>query len=65
MAIAKKCDICGKYYELYNVARNASKPNGFMVVNIDSKEQYFSHDALDCCPECMDSILAHIESLKK
>ena len=39
MAIAKKCDICGKYYELYNVARNASKPNGFMVVNIDSKEQ--------------------------
>lgn len=64
MAIAKKCDVCGDYYELYNVDRNASEPNGFMMLNIDSKQQYWSHKAVDCCPKCMESILQHIEYLK-
>ena len=64
MAIAKKCDICGKLYELYNVRCDSEKVNGLMFLNLDSKNQYFTHNTIDCCPECMKSIQDHIDSLK-
>lgn len=64
MAIAKKCDICGAYYDSYNEANNLSKPNGYMLLNIDKKRQHWSHGPYDCCPKCMESILSHIEYLK-
>ena len=64
MAIAKKCDICGKLYEQYNVKRDSKKPNGFHLLSIDSAGKYFVYDSTDCCPDCMESILQHIERLK-
>ena len=64
MAFAKKCDICGKLHELYNVKHDKDKTNGLVFVNIDSKRSYFTNDVLDCCPECMQSIRNHVESLK-
>ena len=65
MALAKKCDICGKLYEVYNFGKSSNKPNGFMLLNIDSTMNYFKGPVRDCCPECMNSIMKHIESLKK
>ena len=65
MAIAKKCDICGKLYEGYNFKQSAKDFNGFMLLNIDYKSDYFHGPAVDCCPECMKSILEHIDSLAK
>lgn len=28
-------------------------PNGIMVLNLDSQRRYFTHNALDLCPDCM------------
>ena len=53
MSIIKKCDRCGVTYGLYNVRSSEKKPNGFMLLNIDERMQFFSHDAKDLCPECM------------
>lgn len=65
MAIAKKCDICGALYELYNTKNSVDKTNGIMFVNIDEHSKYYSHAAEDCCPSCMDSIKQHINTLRK
>ena len=65
MAAAKKCDICGKLYEEYNVKQSKNNFNGFMLLNIDCKGDYSDGPAVDCCPECMKSILEHIDSLAK
>lgn len=63
MAIAKKCDICGKLYERYNEERNAENPNAVQFVSDDSKGKYFAYGIIDCCPDCMESILQHIKRL--
>ena len=63
MAIAKKCDICGKLYERYNEERNDKRPNGFKLISINPKGEFYGYGAIDCCPDCMESILQHIERL--
>ena len=63
MAIAKKCDICGKLYERYNERENQNKPNGFRLMSIDENKKYYAYKVTDCCPDCMESILQHIERL--
>ena len=65
MAAAKKCDICGRLYEEYNVKQSKDNFNGFMLLNIDYKGSYFHGPAYDCCPNCIKSILEHINSLTK
>lgn len=64
MAIAKKCDICGKLYEIYNVVKDVDNVNGLMYLNIDAKGNYYSHGRIDCCPKCMKSIKNHIDMLR-
>ena len=64
MAIAKKCDICGKLYEIYNAKNDAKHTNGIMFLNIDRHNKYYAHDTIDCCPECHESIKQHIETLR-
>ena len=64
MAIAKKCDICGKLYERYNEERDDKRPNGFKLISTDSERKFHGYGAIDCCPDCMESILQHIERLK-
>lgn len=64
MSIAKVCDICGVLYNEYNTKNEVKKPNGITLLNIDSSMEYWSHKPTDCCPNCMESILTHIESLK-
>ena len=71
MANAKKCDICGKLYELYNTSIDCFEPNFVALLSLDSHGfedgKYSSMHRpleLDCCPNCMKSIHDHIESLK-
>ena len=64
MALAKKCDICGKLYESYNERKDKVRVNGFMFLNIDTEGKYYVNDALDCCPECIESVKEHIRKLK-
>lgn len=65
MATAKKCDICGVLYELYNTRNDMKNVNGIMFLNIDAERKYFSHKAIDCCPTCIQSIENHIKTLKE
>lgn len=65
MAFAKKCDICGMFYDEYGVKRDSKNPNGFMPVNIDHKGDYYNNPCVDCCPKCMATIMETIETLKR
>ena len=65
MSLAKKCDICGGLYEAYNVKCSSENVNGYILLNIDTNMKYFSHNMVDCCPACMDSIKAHIKELSE
>ena len=64
MASAKKCDACGRYYELYNVKKSAEETNGIMFVNLDSENKYFSHTAFDLCPDCMKAMREKFKELR-
>lgn len=50
MAMAKKCDRCGKLYELYT---DDNGRNGFAYAKIDRPGQANFFMAYDLCPECM------------
>lgn len=63
MALAKKCDICGKLYETYNFRKNQNKPSGIMLVNVCVDDTFYSGDVTDCCPECMAAIMNTVDSL--
>lgn len=64
MSIAKKCDVCGKYYESYNTKNKADEPNGIMFVNIDEQQKYYAHKPIDTCPSCIESIRSHLDTIK-
>lgn len=61
MAAAKKCNVCGTFYDNYNMDNHES--NGLKLTN----EYVHNNNYLeyyDCCPDCMRSIKKYIESLK-
>jgi hypothetical protein len=65
MALAKKCDICGGFYEAYNCNDDPDNPSGIMLVNVCKDDTYFSNDVIDCCPGCMKVICDTIDNLIK
>lgn len=65
MACAKKCDRCGKLYEQYNSKNDRKNPNGIMVLNLDSRGRYFTHNALDLCPDCMKEFQDWLREVKQ
>lgn len=65
MSLAKKCDICGKYYEDYSMVFKNEKINAFVFVETDEECRYDCiKDGTDCCPECLSSITHHIRMLE-
>lgn len=56
MGIAKKCDICGKLYEIYDANNNKENFNGLVPINMDKNGKYWSHDHIDLCRECRDAV---------
>ena len=56
MALAKKCDRCGVYYDTYNVANNASKTSGFCFLNLNQEGKQFCHTYIDLCHACNDKL---------
>lgn len=54
MAEAKKCDRCGKFYEVYNTTNDSENINGIVTLNLDNHRKYY-HEPLDLCPECKDA----------
>ena len=57
MAIAKKCDRCGKLYELYDYRDSPSKINGIMTLSFDSTDRYYKHGPYDLCPSCSTELM--------
>lgn len=67
MATARKCDICGGLYEMYNI--KGKEPNALSLTqeykcNVGDGFSYALLKRFDCCPECINSIINHINSLK-
>ena len=55
MALAKKCDRCGNFYEAYNTTNDSENISGIMTLNLDDQRRYYSHEPLDLCPKCKDA----------
>lgn len=68
MALAKKCDICGDYYDPYEVEMDGKKLNGFTWTWADVLEanEFLCpmDEAIDCCPECMRKIQHFVKTLR-
>lgn len=64
MSIAKKCDICGTFYEPYTVKHEEKDTNGLAFLYIDKEGNSYHHRIQDCCPDCMLSIAGHVTRLK-
>lgn len=64
MANAKKCDICGVFYEPYNTGAKADLSNTVSLAYEDCKGQRWTTEMYDCCPECMYEIVFLIEMVK-
>lgn len=56
MSVAKKCDICGALYELYNIKNSEKNWNAIRFYNRDWNDRHFQHGILDICPECQKAI---------
>ena len=55
MALAKKCNRCGKYYDPYPNL-NSNQCNGIRKCFIcDNGTVRYNNDAIDLCQECMDA----------
>lgn len=60
MALAKKCDICGGFFE-HDVCK---KRNGFAFCKISSKGTYNEETPSDACPTCIAAIEECLERCK-
>lgn len=62
MATAKKCDRCGKLYEIYNEHKDNKKINGVLTVNtVEEAHQYYSNKLLEFCPDCCNEFVQWFE----
>ena len=58
MAIARRCDRCGSYYDPHNDENNAEKINSIKLINInDTDNRYFSYGPYDLCPACSNELM--------
>lgn len=66
MAIAKKCDICGRLYENYRKEiRNVfGRCNGVSYIYKDLNSSQLTCESMDCCPSCFNAITSFIEDMK-
>lgn len=65
MAIAKKCDRCGKLHEYYNgsnVFNDSEKANGVLFIDRDLDNKYWSRRSYDLCYNCMRKLEAFIKN---
>lgn len=58
MAIALKCDICGKYYDFYDNGYNTMSLSRRDLDRVSRMGSY-----KDCCPDCIEAIKNCIDGL--
>ena len=65
MALAMKCDICGRYYHPYNYI-TPHYPNTLALTTRDDKgNNMLTGKIYDLCPDCLLAIAMCIEDLKR
>ena len=65
MSLARKCDICGGFYEHYGKSKSGilfNEPNTIEFIYAGNSD--IRLDRYDCCPECMAEITRVINNLK-
>lgn len=65
MALAKKCDRCGKLHEYYEGIKefnDSEKANGVILIDRDLDRDYWSRKSYDLCINCMRKLEAFIEN---
>lgn len=63
MALAKKCDRCGKLYEHYPIGNQSGIFNGIKLVRIGENGSFdHAKNHNDLCPECMEAIKAFLSN---
>lgn len=66
MALAKKCDVCGKLYEHYGADLGHQYNTLFLDYRtVDGRATLIEGRKHDLCPDCMDEIELAINSLRK
>ena len=57
MAIAKKCDRCGEFHDVYNENDDPSNINSLVPANADKFNKRYTQKIINLCPNCKDSLL--------
>ena len=58
MALAKKCDRCGIYYEQQNISFKRQSINVIMLVDRKANiESHFGRVNMHLCPKCLNSLV--------
>ena len=68
MSLAKRCDLCKKFYSSYgyNINNGQRSPNAIKLVSRnDTNDGLQDLATIDFCPECMRAITGLIETLKE
>ena len=55
--VSKKCDWCGKLYELYNTESNGKNAMGFCCLISMRIKNHYAQNMYDMCPECMEALM--------
>ena len=61
MALAKKCDRCGKLYEHYPIGNKARFNAIRMLQRSTVGDLINSYTTYDLCPECMDELVKFMD----
>ena len=65
MALAMKCDRCGKLYEHYGNTNVADKANAIKLIYQDESCKQWVEEYMDLCPECLFQLIVWIDNVEK
>ena len=63
--LARKCDRCGAFYEMYgggSVLDNNIQANAIRFIDVDKKGRVIKRATFDLCPKCMELMQRFIKN---
>lgn len=61
MALARKCDRCGGFYNPEIRKANRGEFNAVKLINRDLTNDFYSIRVYDLCPDCRDSFIEWLD----